>query len=618
MSREKPDRPPPQVAPPTLKVNAKEWVPSTARPPPKQVSTVGGPMPAPKQISLVGGPMPPPKQISLSAAAPAAAAAAPATPAAAAPAAAAAEQKPAEPAASAPAPVVESASVAEAAAKPEPVDDAVAEAAAPVVVAPSAAAKEKKPEAKAAPKPAPAPAPASKEDDGAADEAEGEIKEADAREHLNCVFIGHVDAGKSTLCGSILLHTGVVDKRTIERYEKEAKQLNRESWFLAFIMDTNEEERARGKTVEVGRENFETPAKRFTILDAPGHKNYVPAMIAGASHADVGVLVISSSTGEFESGFEKGGQTREHAMLAFTLGIRKLIVAVNKMDAMAWSRERMTEIETKLTPYLKSCGYKVKKDVVFLPLAALRGAGVLKRVAKDDCPWIEEYNEGKSLIEILEGINIEERNSAGALRMSIMDSYNDRGIWAMGKIESGTLRRGSQVVVSPTGIRTNVVAVVIDSANVQSAKTGENVCVKLSGGDLMSEADATKGFVLCDEKFSAKVFTATIRIVELLEHRRVFTAGYRLVLHSHTIACDCLVAEILWKHDPETKKPLRERCTFANTGDIITVRLEVPLSIAIEPFDVRPQLGRVTLRDQGKSIAIGTVKKIEQEGAKKE
>merc|ERR1712238_46300 len=157
------------------------------------------------------------------------------------------------------------------------------------------------------------------------------IKEGDPREHLNLVFIGHVDAGKSTLSGSILYITENVDKRTIERYEKEAKERNRESWFLAFIMDTNEEERAKGKTVEVGRAHFETDAKRYTILDAPGHKNYVPNMIMGASQADVGVLVISARKGEFETGFDRGGQTRKHAMLAKTLGVSYMVVVINKM-----------------------------------------------------------------------------------------------------------------------------------------------------------------------------------------------------------------------------------------------------------------------------------------------
>lgn len=185
------------------------------------------------------------------------------------------------------------------------------------------------------------------------------LTDGDPREHLNLVFIGHVDAGKSTLSGSILYLMGKVDTRTIERFEREAKQRNRESWFLAFIMDTSEEERAKGKTVEVGRAHFETDVNRYTILDAPGHKNYVPNMISGAAQADVGVLVISARKGEFETGFEKGGQTREHALLARTLGVAHLVVVINKMDdpTVNWEQARYEECVSKLKPYLKQVIY---------------------------------------------------------------------------------------------------------------------------------------------------------------------------------------------------------------------------------------------------------------------
>ena len=194
-------------------------------------------------------------------------------------------------------------------------------------------------------------------------------------EHVNLVFIGHVDAGKSTIGGQILFLTGSVDERLIAKYEREAKEKNRESWYMAYIMDTNEEERAKGKTVEVGRAHFETAKKRYTILDAPGHKNYVPNMIAGAAQADVGVLVISSRKGEFETGFERGGQTREHAQLAKTLGVAKLVVVVNKMDdpSVMWDAARFEEVQTKLSPFLKQCGYNTKKDVHFLPISGLYG-----------------------------------------------------------------------------------------------------------------------------------------------------------------------------------------------------------------------------------------------------
>ena len=218
---------------------------------------------------------------------------------------------------------------------------------------------------------------------------DAEETDADPRAHMNIVFIGHVDAGKSTLSGSILYLMGKVDARTIERFEREAKDRNRESWFLAFIMDTSEEERAKGKTVEVGRAQFETDVHRYTILDAPGHKNYVPNMISGAAQADIGVMVISARRGEFETGFEKGGQTREHALLAKTLGVRYLVVVINKMDdpTVNWDKERFDECVNKLKPFLrKYCGYVIKKDIRLVPISGLSGANVLNEVSPDVCP----------------------------------------------------------------------------------------------------------------------------------------------------------------------------------------------------------------------------------------
>jgi peptide chain release factor subunit 3 len=211
------------------------------------------------------------------------------------------------------------------------------------------------------------------------------LEAVDPRDHINLVFIGHVDAGKSTLSGCILYNMGMVDARTIERFEREAKQRNRESWFLAFIMDTSEEERAKGITVEVGRAHFETETFRYTILDAPGHKNYVPNMISGASQADIGILVISARKGEFETGFEKGGQTREHALLAKTLGVQQLIVVINKMDdpTVLWDVARYEECVGKLKPFLKSCGYVIKKEVKFLPISGLKGYNILNEVPED-------------------------------------------------------------------------------------------------------------------------------------------------------------------------------------------------------------------------------------------
>ncbi|KAJ2377546.1 translation termination factor GTPase eRF3, partial [Coemansia sp. RSA 2607] len=260
---------------------------------------------------------------------------------------------------------------------------AAAPAPTPAAAAPAApAAPESKPKATPSPDPALNTIPESREAD------DDVLLDEHFKEHLNVIFIGHVDAGKSTLGGNILYLTEMVDKRTMEKYEREAKEAGRESWYLSWALDTNQEERAKGKTVECGRAYFETTKRRYTILDAPGHKNFVPSMLGGAAQADVGVLVISARKGEFETGFERGGQTREHALLAKTAGVRRLIVAINKMDdpTVKWDKERYDDIIAKLSPFLRTAGYP-KSDLLFMPISGFTGAGVKDRVTSDVCPW---------------------------------------------------------------------------------------------------------------------------------------------------------------------------------------------------------------------------------------
>ena len=206
---------------------------------------------------------------------------------------------------------------------------------------------------------------------------------------MNVVFIGHVDAGKSTISGHIMYLTGGLDQRTLDKYERDAKAKSRESWKYAWALDTSEQEREKGKTVEVGRAFFNTDSKKFTILDAPGHRSFIPNMIGGAAQADIAVLVISARKGEFETGFEGGGQTREHAVLARTCGVRSLIVVVNKMDdpTVLWAQSRFDEVETALTPYLKKTGFNIKQDVTFLPISGLEGSNIRDPLAPGVADW---------------------------------------------------------------------------------------------------------------------------------------------------------------------------------------------------------------------------------------
>lgn len=233
-------------------------------------------------------------------------------------------------------------------------------------------------------------------------------------------FFKKIDAGKSTMGGNILYLTGMVDKRTLEKYEKEAKDAGRESWYLSWALDTNTEERAKGKTVETGRAYFETDKRRYTILDAPGHKNFVPSMIQGASQADIGVLVISARKGEFETGFDRGGQTREHAMLAKTSGINKMVVAINKMDdpTVNWDKARYDEIITKMTPFLKQSGYNPKTDIHFMPLSGFSGANI-KDCDRKVCP----YYTGPSLLDFLDNYKTLDRKINAPLMIPLSEKY---------------------------------------------------------------------------------------------------------------------------------------------------------------------------------------------------
>jgi len=430
------------------------------------------------------------------------------------------------------------------------------------------------------------------------------MAERDSREHLNLVFIGHVDAGKSTFCGQILYRTGQVDARTIEKYEKEAKEKNRDSWFLAFIMDTNEEERAKGKTVEVGRAHFESTQKRYTILDAPGHKNYVPNMIAGACQADVGVLVISARKGEFETGFERGGQTREHALLAKTLGVRILLVAINKMDdqTVGFSEERYNECCEKLTPFLKGCGYNTKKDVIYLPISALTATNVLEKSEK--LPWYK----GPTFLEALDTLPALERNKESPLRLPILSKYKDMGTMVEGKCEQGTIKPGDKLFVMPNRVPVEVIQVWLDQDEVSHLVGGENARVKLKD---ISDEDIQPGYVLSPRGAVAcptvRRFEVQLAIVELLEHKSIFSAGYTAILHVHAVAEECSILKLTAEVDKKTGKKSKRAPMFVKTGAVITCIIETEQVICVEQFDVCPQLGRFTLRDEGKTIGIGKI-----------
>mmetsp|Transcript_13262 Transcript_13262/g.24888 ORF Transcript_13262/g.24888 Transcript_13262/m.24888 type:complete len:606 (-) Transcript_13262:69-1886(-) len=440
--------------------------------------------------------------------------------------------------------------------------------------------------------------------------------EGDPREHFNLVFIGHVDAGKSTLSGNILYITENVDKRTIERYEREAKERNRESWFLAYIMDTDEKEREKGKTVEVGRAKFDTEQKRYTIMDAPGHKNYVPNMIMGASQADIAILVISARKGEFETGFDRGGQTREHALLAKTLGVSYLIVVVNKMDdpSVKWDKKRFDECVTKTRPFLKSCGFVIKKEVKFLPISGLSGANIKDEVDPKDCPWWSQCVANgdnntvhSTLLSLLDSLEMTGRDASAPLRIPVLDRYNDRGTIAMGKVESGTIRPGMKVTLMPTRNEYKVDAIWADEEPLSHARPGENILVKLTGCGI---DDVQKGFVICTNPPCRAVskLICHIALMDMPENCKVFTAGFEAIFHAHCCEEECTVVKIFETVD--RKGTVNKSACFANIGMKVVCMIETARSVPVEVYDEKPFLGRFTLRTEGKTVAIGKITKL--------
>ncbi|BFZ56538.1 translation termination factor GTPase eRF3 [Savitreella phatthalungensis] len=426
------------------------------------------------------------------------------------------------------------------------------------------------------------------------------------KEHVSIVFIGHVDAGKSTLGGQLLILTGMVDQRTVDKFRREAAEMGRESWVYSWALDSTKQERSKGITVEVGRAHFETDKRAYSILDAPGHKSFVPNMIGGASQADVGVLVISARSGEYEAGFEKGGQTREHAILAKTQGVNKLIVVINKMDdpTVNWSKERYDECTSKLAQFLRrEAGYNPKTDVHFMPVSAFTGAGLKDRIPKDLCPWYD----GPALIEYLDGMQSFERKINAPLMMPVSTKWKDLGTIIEGKLESGHVKKGHKALLMPGSTQVEITTIYNETEEeVEGALCGEQVRMKIKG---VEEEDILNGFVLCSAVRPIHTVTAFEAQIAIIELPSLLTAGFSCVMHVHTAIEEITFAALLHKLD-KTNRKSKAAPAFAKQGMKIVARLETQQPVCLEKFADYAQLGRFTLRDSGVTIAIGKVTKL--------
>ena len=429
-----------------------------------------------------------------------------------------------------------------------------------------------------------------------ADVDEEILEEIYGKEHVNLIFIGHVDAGKSTLGGSILYATGMVDERTMDKYKKEAKDAGRETWYLSWALDINKEERAKGKTIEVGRGFFETEKRRYTILDAPGHKTFVPNMIGGASQADVGILVISARKGEYETGFEKGGQTREHAILAKTQGVNKLVVVINKMDdvTVEWSQARFKECTTKLMAFLKGIQYRAD-DIMFMPISAQTTVGIKDRVPTSLAPW---YG-GPSLLEYLDDLKSLERKVNAPFMMPVNAKYRDMGTIIEGKIEAGVIRKGVACTLMPNRDEITISALYGETEDeIPQGQCGDQVRIRIRGAE---EEDIVPGFVLCSPKRLVHCVSSFEAQIMLLELKSILSAGFNCVLHVHSAIEEVTFAALLHKLEKGTGRKSKKPPPFGKQGQSIIARLEViggAGTVCVERYEDYPQMGRFTLRDQ--------------------
>ena len=421
--------------------------------------------------------------------------------------------------------------------------------------------------------------------------------------HINLVVIGHVDSGKSTSTGHLIYKCGGIDKRTLEKYEKEAAELGKASFKYAWVMDKLKSERERGITIDISLWQFESPKYHFTIIDAPGHRDFIKNMITGTSQADCAILMIASPQGEFEAGISKEGQTREHALLAFTLGVKQMIVCMNKMDekTVNFSEARYEEIKKEVCEFLKKVGYK-PDAIPFIPISGWNGDNMLER--SPNTPWYK----GPILIEALDKIEPPKRPTEKPLRVPLQDVYKIGGIGTVpvGRVETGILKPGMTVYFAPSNVKSEVKSVEMHHEALAEAIPGDNVGFNVKN---LSVTDIKRGNVAGDEKNDppreVENFTAQVII---MNHPGQIENGYCPVLDCHTAHIACKFHEIKEKIDRRTGKATEEEPKFIKNGDSAIVIMKPTKPMCCETFTEYPPLGRFAVRDMKQTVAVGVIK----------
>lgn len=426
--------------------------------------------------------------------------------------------------------------------------------------------------------------------------------------HLNLVIIGHVDHGKSTTIGHLFSLTGAVNERTAKKHEEEAKKLGKETFKFAWVLDKLKEERERGLTIDTAYLKLETPKYFFTVIDAPGHRDFIKNMVTGASQADAAILFVSAKRGEFEAGIGPGGQTREHGFLAYTLGVNQMVVAINKMDdqSVNWSQERYEEIKNEISRMLKIVGYKIEK-VPFVPTSGWTGDNLAK--TSDKMPWYK----GPSLFGALDRLETPPKPIEKPLRLPIQDVYTITGVGTVpvGRVETGVLKEGDILVFMPSNVKGEVKSIETHHVRISKAEPGDNIGFNIRG---ISRDDIRRGDVGGHPDKPPTVAKEFIGQIIVIYHPTAIAAGYSPVLHAHTGQIACRFTELIKKLDPRTGQTVEEKPAFLKTGDGAIVRFEPLQPIAVEAYSDFPELGRFAVRDMGTTVAAGVIKEVTKKG----
>jgi len=437
--------------------------------------------------------------------------------------------------------------------------------------------------------------------------------------HVNIVVIGHVDSGKSTTTGHLIYKCGGIDERTIAKFEKEAAEMGKGSFKYAWVLDKLKAERERGITIDIALWKFCTEKYFVTIIDAPGHRDFIKNMITGTSQADCAVLIVAAGTGEFEAGISKEGQTREHALLAYTLGVKQLIIGVNKMDSTTppYSESRFKEIEKEVSSYIKKIGYN-PKCVAFVPISGWNGDNMIE--PSPNMSWYKGWSverkegnaSGKTLINALDAILPPTRPTEKALRLPLQDVYKIGGIGTVpvGRVETGIIKPGMVVTFAPANVTTEVKSVEMHHESLPEAVPGDNVGFNVKN---VSVKEIRRGNVAGDSKNDppkpTKQFYAQVII---LNHPGEIKNGYSPVLDCHTAHIACKFAEIKEKCDRRSGKKLEDNPKFVKSGDAAMVDLIPSKPMCVEAFSDYAPLGRFAVRDMKQTVAVGVIKSVEK------